>query len=245
MVDHRHGLAVHPVLALSPDIRARMLSLLRSCYGNVTDDQFEEDLAEKEWVIVGTDTKGGDVWLFSTLKRLYLDDAGRPVVAFYSGDTASRADTRGGATYAGARLLVRKMFSEMAAAPEGDYYWFMISSTYKSYRILSGLFRDFAPRPDRPLTDAERSHLIRLCSIKGFDYDAERSIVLFPNASVPRDDGSTSSAVGRGDRMATFFAAANPGAATGERLASLTRLSLENLTPLGLRFVLGSGADYE
>ena len=68
---------------------------------------------------------------------------------------------------------------------------------------------------------------------------------LFPNASVPRDDGSTSSAVGRGDRMATFFAAANPGAATGDRLASLTRLSLENLTPLALRFVLGSGADYE
>lgn len=245
MVDHRHGLAVHPVVALSPDIRARMLSLLRSCYGNVTEDQFEEDLADKEWVIVGTDTRGGDVWLFSTLKRLYLDDAGRQVIAFYSGDTASRADARGGATYAGARLIVKKMFSEVASAPEADYYWFMISSTYKSYRLLSGLFRDFAPGPDRPLTDAERRHLIRLSSIKGFDYDAVGSIVRFPNASLPKDDGSASSAVGRGDRMATFFATANPGAATGERLASLTRLSLENLTPLGLRFVLGSDADCE
>ena len=34
-------------------------------------------------------------------------------------------------------------------------------------------------------------------------------------------------------------------AASRERLALLTRLSLENLTPLSLRFVLGSGADYE
>ena len=245
IVDDRNGLAVHSVAEIGPELRSRMFKLLQSCYEHVTEAQFELDLSEKEWAIVGVDRNSGNVWCFSTLKRIYLDESGGRMVAFYSGDTASRADTRGGATAAGTRLVVRKMFSEIALHPEKAYYWFMISSTYKSFRLLSALFSDFAPGPERPLTNDERRRLSALSRIRGFDYDPVLSVVRFRNASVPRDDGSTDEAVKRSDHMAAFFAAANPGAATGERLASLTRLSLENLTPLGLKFVLGPDADCE
>lgn len=245
LIDARHGLAVHSVPEIEAPLRGRMFELLRSCYSNVTEAQFNEDLSEKQWAIVGQDDATGGVWCFSTLKRISLDSSDGPAVFFYSGDTASRADTRGGATSAGTRLVVRKMFAEYALDPASDHYWFMISSTYKSYRLLAALFTDFAPGPGRRLTEAGKNRLVQLSAIKGFDFDPGSSIVRFPNASVPRDDGSMEDAILRGDPMAEFFMKSNPGASRGDRLASLTRISIENLTPLGHRFVLGPGGEFE
>ncbi|MEO8577572.1 MAG: hypothetical protein ABI556_12760, partial [Gemmatimonadales bacterium] len=148
LVSTRHGLAVYSVTDLTSVQRNGMLRLLQSCYANVAAAQFERDLSEKEWAIVGTDDND-DVWCFTTLKRIQHDVDGRRVMAFYSGDTASRPETRGGATSAGIWLLIRKMFAEVAADPEADYYWFMISSTYKSYRLLSRMFTDYAPSLER------------------------------------------------------------------------------------------------
>jgi hypothetical protein len=244
IAEPRDGLGVFAIAELSSSQRSGMLRLLQSCYANVTRDQFEKDLSEKEWAIVGTD-ESGDVWCFTTLKRIRHEVDGKRIMAFYSGDTASRPDTRGTATSAGIWLLIRKMFSEVAADPDADYYWFMISSTYKSFRLLSRMFVDYAPSPDRELTLREKQILSGLARIKKFEYDAERSIVRFENASIPKEEEPTDTARQKPDPIAVFFDAANPGAGNGERLASLTALRLDNLTPVGRRFVLDSEPGYE
>ena len=244
MVDVRHGLGVYAVPDITPLRRSGMLRLLQSCYANVTADQFERDLSEKEWAIIGVDDND-EVWCFTTLRRIRHEVDGRRVMAFYSGDTASRPDTRGGATSAGISLLIRKMFSEVAADPDADYYWFMISSTYKSYRLLSRMFVDYAPSPERSLTERERGIVTDLSRIKGFDYEAATSIVRFTNASIPREDDSTDGVHQRNDPIADFFERSNPGAERGDRLASLTRLSANNLTSVGKKFVLHSEQDYD
>jgi hypothetical protein len=243
--DARLGLRVIDVPDVSPALRSSMLSLLRTCYANVTAEQFHRDLSEKEWVVVGREPDASGVWFFTTLRRIRFEIDGHAAVAFYSGDTASRPDTRGGPTSAGTRLVLRKMFREMAAEPDSEYYWYMISSTYKSYRILSLLFRDFAPGPARQLSDRERDSLTRLAALKGFTYDGTRSVVRFSNPSVPLLDASVERALERRDPMAEYFDAANPLAREGERLASLTRLSVDNLTPLGQRFAFDPGAAHE
>ena len=65
----------------------QMLSLLRSYFKNVTESRFEHDLAEKDWVCVGTDMSSGEIGGFSTLMRIRAVVDGEPLVVFFSGDT--------------------------------------------------------------------------------------------------------------------------------------------------------------
>src|SRR6188768_905499 len=110
--DERNGLEVVEIARLTPAQRSGMLALLQTCYANVSPAQFNRDLDEKEWTILGTDPVSERVWCFSTMRRLRATIDGQPVTAFYSGDTASSADARGAATAAGTRLVIRKMFKE-------------------------------------------------------------------------------------------------------------------------------------
>jgi hypothetical protein len=164
-------------------------------------------------------------------------------VAFYSGDTASAPEKRGGPTSAGIRLIVRKMYQRVVESPETKCYWFLISSTFKSYRILSLLYEDFAPRPGRPLDDEEKQLLTTLSGMQGYLYEPVNSICRLPNPSVPSEDFEPERYPrGLSDPLAAYFAAMNTGANQGDRLASLTRLTMSNLNSVGRKFVMGDFA---
>lgn len=209
-----------------------MLSLLRSSYDNVSEEQFSRDLADKEWAIVGFSPLD-EVLAFTTLRRIHIELDGHRVTAFYSGDTVANPGIRGRETYVGVQYLLRTMFAEMERSEEQcSYYWFMISSTFKSHRLLSQLFVDYAPSPLREATHNERAIMSALCDAKGFALDPARSIVAFANPSMPRPELNESS-----DPAAQFFASRNPGASRGERLASLASLDVANLTPLARKFI--------
>lgn len=236
--DERNGLEVVEVARLTPAQRRGMLALLQTCYANVSAAQFNRDLDEKEWTILGTDPVSGRVWCFSTMRRLRATVDAEPVTAFYSGDTASSADARGAATSAGTRLVIRKMFYErMISEDQRRVYWFMISSTYKSYRLLPMIFRDFAPGPTRELTAAEKGIIAELSRLKHVEFDPSSGIVRLANASLPLESARETDSVRQHDIYASFFDSANPNALNGDRLATLTEVSLGNLTPLGARMV--------
>jgi hypothetical protein len=237
LADERNGLEVIDIPNLTIAQRRGMLALLQTWYANVSPTQFNNDLDEKEWTILGTEQESGRIWCFSTMRRLRATIDGNSITAFYSGDTASRADTRGAATAAGTRLVIRKMFHEMMiSSDEGRFYWFMISSTYKSYRLLPMIFRDFAPGPERNLSGRERRIIVELSRLKGFDYDPSSGIVKLANPTLPFDNGAEIDTA-REDPYASFFLSANRRAQEGDRLATLTEVSLNNLTPLGTRMV--------
>ncbi|MFN2601976.1 MAG: hypothetical protein ABR582_04365 [Gemmatimonadaceae bacterium] len=239
VVDERNGLAVIEVENLTAAQRRAMLELLQICFANVSESQFNRDLDEKEWVILGTDPRSDGVWSFSTLRRLQITIDGERIMALFSGDTASRPDTRGAVTAAGIRAVIRKMFHEVArnASSVDRIYWFMISSTYKSYRLLPMLFRDYAPDLRRKLSEEETRIVVELCNVKGLSFDPATGIVRLDNPSMPRGFSSETDVADEHDPHARFFRSANPGADRGERLASLIRLSETNLTPLGARMI--------
>ena len=58
---------------LLPAQRDRMYALLVHYFKNVTRPQFDEDLFEKEWVIILTDAASGQIQGFSTLMRLQVE----------------------------------------------------------------------------------------------------------------------------------------------------------------------------
>jgi hypothetical protein len=72
--------------------------------------------------------------------RLRLHVGGRPVVAFFSGDTIVDAAAWGDGGNALPRLFARHVFAlaaaERRADPAAAVYWYLISSGYKTYRFL-------------------------------------------------------------------------------------------------------------
>src|SRR5262245_46067115 len=86
---------VRPVASLGPSERREMLTLLRRYFVGVSAGQFERDLSEKEWVILLRDAASGALGGFSTLMRLEAALEGRPVVAYFSGDTVVDRAYRG------------------------------------------------------------------------------------------------------------------------------------------------------
>jgi hypothetical protein len=238
LVDERNGLAVIDVKNLTAEQRRGMLELLQSCYANVSESQFNRDLDEKEWVVLGTDDTS-EVWCFTTMRRLRVNVDGERIMALYSGDTASRPDTRGAATAAGIRLLVRKMFHEVTlnASNADRIFWFMISSTFKSYRLLPMIFRDYAPGVERKMSGAETRIVVELSKVKGLSFNPASGIVRLENPSIPRALSNEPEREGDDDPHARFFRSANPGANEGDRLVSLIRLTETNLTPLGERMI--------
>lgn len=95
------------------------------------------------------------------------------------------------------------------------------------------------PRP-RDLTADETRIIAELSRLKQFDFNASRGIVRLANPSLPLDSTVESEPARQQDAHARFLLYANPAAHEGDRLATLTEVSLGNLTPLGARMVSSS-----
>ncbi|MDQ3520608.1 MAG: hypothetical protein M3466_19670 [Gemmatimonadota bacterium] len=234
--DTHNGIRVSLVRDLTVAERDSMYSLLGEYYLHVSRQQFERDLAEKEWVVLGTDPISQKAWCFSTLMRLHATMDGERILALYSGDTVARKESWGGQSTPAVRMLVQLMYGIAAESAVQRAYWFMISSTYKSYRLLPMLFRKFYPSPNSRRSKQAERVLGELSELKHFVYDPERSIVRFSNPTVFRP-GITENTDAASDPYISFYEIRNPGASQGDRLASLTELSADNLTALGQRFV--------
>ncbi|MFN8457670.1 MAG: hypothetical protein U0401_23935, partial [Anaerolineae bacterium] len=140
---------VERVKQLSASQRHQMYTLLANYFVNITRSHFEQDLAEKEWVVVLADAVTGQIQGFSTLMRLSVTVDDQPVVAFFSGDTIIHRDYWGEVELP--RLWGRHVFNlAETLCAEARVFWFLISSGYKTYRFLPVFFREFYPTYRQP-----------------------------------------------------------------------------------------------
>lgn len=218
--------------------REQMYTLLARYFTNVSRLQFDRDLAEKEWVILLTDTSSGQIQGFSTLMRLQTVVEGQPVVAFYSGDTIIEQEYWGEAELP--RLWGRHVFSLAERITGAQVYWFLISSGYKTYRFLPVFFHEFYPTYLRPTPPAKKRILDALAQLKfPAEYDPEAGIIRPAEASPLRSGVAEVTPRRLKDPHVAFFIAANPGYAQGHQLACLVELSPANLTAAGQRMLGG------
>jgi hypothetical protein len=223
--------------SLSDAERARMFALLDAYYLNAQRDQFERDLAEKQWVMTLTRQRSRELCGFSTLMRFDCVAQGEPIVVLYSGDTVLENDLWGGSSNLAITIVLRQMMAvaETCGAPA---YWFLISSTYKSYRLLPHLFRTFAPRPGVALSDKTVALLDALVQRKfKKSFDPAGVTVSFSNPTMPRESTASPPAELLDDPFVRFFLEKNPRSDEGERLVSIAELTRFNLTKLGLRLL--------
>jgi len=216
--------------------RARMHTLMTQHFTNISAEQFERDLNEKDWVVV---IQNDDLTIqgFTTLKVLELEDDGERIVAFYSGDTILSPD------YWGERGWLstwsRHVFLSAEKFPDATSYWILLTATHRTYQFLPAFFHDFYPNEEHPTPTREKRILDTFVRMKfPKEYDAEHGIVTLHDATPVRHPEDVEAMVPQEDKYAKYFVQLNPGYLNGNFLACMTRIDRSNVTRLGWR-VLG------
>jgi hypothetical protein len=214
----------------------RMYAVLARYFLGLTRSRFERDLAEKEWAILLTDTSQGEIQGFSTLMRLQIAVDGRPVVAFFSGDTIIHREYWGEAVLP--RLWGRHVLAVAKTIQDARVFWFLISSGYRTYRYLPLFFREFYPTYRRRTPPAIKRVMDALGRSKfPSEYEPTRGVIRFAEATPLRPGVSTIGERQLRNRHVAFFVEANPGHANGDELVCLAELRPTNLTKAAQRML--------
>jgi hypothetical protein len=225
-----------PRAALSGAVERAMFALLDLHFDGVDWLTFQTDLSEKNWVILLEDEEGA-LRGFSTLLIYLTRAAGTPVTVAYSGDTIVERAWWGSPALPGTWIRAVKQLSAMNS--DGDVYWLLLTSGYRTYRFLPVFFRSFYPRFDGEASGAALLDAIALERF-GSRYDPRAGVVRFPRPQVLAPDLLDVSKGRTEDAHVRFFLARNPGYVRGEELVCLTRIHDDNLTPAGKRMARGS-----
>jgi hypothetical protein len=223
-----------PRAALNDGQRAAMFSLLARHFEGVTRDQFEADLAAKDWVIEVR--RDGRLDGFTTLRVTASLLEGEPVTVVYSGDTIVAPEAWG--TPALPRAWIAGVNALRRTLPARRCFWLLLTSGFRTYRLLPVFWREFFPRCDTPTPPAAARHLAQLAR-EGYGdcFDSATGIVRFPRPQRLRGPLAAVPAGRQVNPHVAFFLARNPGHTAGDELVCLTEISEANLTAAGRRMV--------
>lgn len=214
-----------------------MLRLMEEAYENISEEVFEADLAEKDWVIQLRDPASGALCGFSTQMLVPLEVAGREVTVLFSGDTViARAHWGDAALSHVWGNLVLRLLEEHEA---GSLYWVLISKGYKTYRFLPVFFHEFYPRHDAA-TPGWAEAIIGAFGERKFGgaFDAAAGIVrAYAGKDRLREGVAEVTAERMLDPHVAYFVRRNPGHAAGDELCCVAPLSRENFTPAAYRVI--------
>src|SRR5262249_27227265 len=159
--------------SLTEHQRAQMLALMQVCYAGVSAERFARDLAEKQYVILLSARRSGELVGFSTLRVAEEQVEGRTVEVVFSGDTVIHPD------YWGQKELQvrfgRFMLARKLRRPLRPLLWLLLSAGYKTYLLAVNHFPRTLPRHDWE-APAGRVSFLRSLAERWFgsQYDAGR-----------------------------------------------------------------------
>lgn len=212
-----------------------MLALLSRHFDGVESDVFEADLLGKNWVILIRDRSGVLVG-FSTLDVRDEDVDGSPITVVYSGDTI--VDPSAWTSVALPRAWIGAVRAVRPHDPARPLVWLLLTSGFRTYRLLTTFWREFYPCVNTPTPLRSRRVLETLARRRfGDRFDVASGIVRFERPQVLSGRLVEVDASRLEDPHVRFFLAANPGHAEGDELVCLASLEDENLTRAGRRMV--------
>jgi hypothetical protein len=219
--------------ALRTAERAEMFTLLSAHFHGVERCTFDRDLDEKNWVLLFED--GASLRGFSTLLAYETVHDGEPISVVYSGDTIMARDGWKTATLPRSWIAAVRAIHEQHLHGE-RLYWLLLTSGFRTYRLLPVFWRQFYPRYDAPTPDREQILLNGLAAERlGPCFRKEQGLVQFARPQVLRE-GLHDIGPGRlNEPHVAFFLQRNPGWCRGDELVCLTEISFDNLTAAGRR----------
>jgi hypothetical protein len=221
---------------LAPHERRQMFRLMSQHFENVDADQFERDLAEKQWIVTVSDPAGG-ILGFTSVMWLKKKIGGETVTALFSGDTLLSPQIRGTSTWI--RLLAQLGEALLKTGPKGPVYWLLVTSTHRTYRSLPLLFKEYYPRPDAQTPPDVLRRMAALARMRfPEEYDERQGIVRLRSPTPVRPQRVALATERLSGMHAEFFAARNPGFLNGDYLVCICDLSRDNRTRLGSRLIV-------
>ena len=210
-----------------------MLSLLKTQFSGVSRESFMSDLASKNWVVLLRETTGGLLG-FSTLALYRTRFEAEAIWVVFSGDTV--IDPAAWQRGCLAQVWWPSMLELQRRTGAEPLYWLLISSGYRTYRLLPALARRFHPNRRGPTPDRESRLMAHLAAERfGSQYDAARGVV-HPDIPYQLRGGLKGIPPDRlSDPDVAFFAERNPGQESGDELVCIARIAPDNLTALGRR----------
>ena len=213
-----------------------MFGLMDAYFEGMDRGTFEQDLQEKDWVILLRLPDNGEIHGFSTQRLFEANANGSRVRVLFSGDTIVDRN------YWGQTELMRvwgrfvlRLVEQHGGMP---LYWFLICMGYRTYRFLPVFFWEYYPRHDTP-TPARMQELLHTVA------RAKHPVEYDPSCGVirPRCGVRIRAGIGDVDSRALrnpevgFFVKCNPGHAAGDELACIAPLSAENFKPSALKII--------
>lgn len=131
---------IEEIEAISLDLKQGMFQLMDEFYDNMTWENFIKDLNEKDNCILLFDEEE-ILRGFSTQKLMTIEVDGKTITGLFSGDTIIHKDYWG--SMALFKLFARTFFSD--SFPQENFYWFLISKGYKTYKMLPTFFESYYP----------------------------------------------------------------------------------------------------
>jgi len=222
---------------IAPRQREAMFALMDLHYANVERADFERDLAEKQWVILLSDRSSGQLCGFSTQRLLHAEVAGRRVQVLFSGDTIIDREHWGDPALA--HVWGQLTLALLDAHPNEEFYWYLISQGYKTYRFLPVFFHEYYPRPECPTPLRVQAILDVLGRTRYPDtYDPSLGIIRARPGQYQLRAGIADITEERlQDPHIRFFLARNPGHVRGDELCCLAPLSRDNYTRAAWRVI--------
>ncbi|MCD4781980.1 MAG: hypothetical protein K8S27_15745 [Candidatus Omnitrophica bacterium] len=231
------GLRAHiaAVESISFETVREMFDLLDACYHNVTREQFQRDLFEKDWVIIIKDSTSLSLKGFSTLKVFLHDFQGKTCRVAFSGDTIIAPSCWGSLRLPMAFGAL--MLSILNERPDLPLYWMLITKGIRTYRVLPVFFKEFYPRYDND-TPVQMCQLMHALGYRKYPRKyTDSGIIKAPETGqyLRRELSGENSVQDRLDHHVRYFLNKNPGHVNGDELLCLAEFSLDNLCPYIIR----------
>ncbi|MEL7034628.1 MAG: hypothetical protein AAFO04_03275 [Cyanobacteria bacterium J06592_8] len=219
---------------LSFQQKNEMYFLISSFFKGVKRDVFEDDLSDKNWIILLKDNTSKKLLGFSSLRIYNTEFKGETISVVYSGDTIVDPSAWSSSVLSKAWIEAIDLLSQEFVL--GKLYWLFICSGYRTYRFLPVFWQKFYPRFDS-LTPQKVQELIDFLATHKFggNYNPKTGIVRFPHPHQLREGLKGIPSERLNDPHIRFFASKNSGHLNGDELVCLTEISPDNLTKAGQR----------
>jgi hypothetical protein len=189
-------------------------------------DVFIKDLNDKDYCLILRNEQN-EIVGFSTQKIINVPVNEKIITGVYSGDTIIHKE------YWGSTELF-KVFAQFFfeyAKPFDEFYWFLISKGYKTYKILSTFFLNFYPRYaqttppyQKSIMDAYAGHLFNE------DYNPVSGVVEYKQIKdILKPGVADIDEAALKNKHVSFFQEANPGHLSGDDLICLALMDRKNI----------------
>jgi hypothetical protein len=212
-----------------------MLRLLTRHFSGVTRPSFLADLDDKSHALLLTDT-AHRLLGFSTLDFRLTSFRGQTESLVFSGDTIMDPESWNSTILS--RAWIEAVYMLHARIGQGPLWWLLITSGFRTYRLLPVFWREFFPHCHADPPPDVSARLAAFARDRfGPAFDPVTGIVRLSHPQRLRPHLQGVPIKRTRNRHVAFFNQRNPGHPDGDELACLTRLDPANLTRAGQRIV--------